>query len=220
MFLLVPAYPGSRGQKAVKRLCVCVCVCVNRWRQRGSEKSPAATTWFTASSMKAAAFKEDSVRASFLPRDAPLAQECGTALSPSVTSRYCAKTAGRIELVFLSRKPRLTLHRILERNLCRNKGLLPSVTLSQTRSGLKREKDLLLNIDRCKSQVFSSPSKCRQPVCTTQYGRVARVHLHAAAESCFQARKPAANTLDRAQRAPLYPLTLKYLVSLKITGDP
>ena len=28
MFLLVPAYPGSPGQKAVKRLCLCVCVCV------------------------------------------------------------------------------------------------------------------------------------------------------------------------------------------------
>ena len=26
MFLLVPAYLGSPGQKAVKRLCVCVCV--------------------------------------------------------------------------------------------------------------------------------------------------------------------------------------------------
>ena len=26
MFLLVPAYPGSPRQKAVKRLCVCVCV--------------------------------------------------------------------------------------------------------------------------------------------------------------------------------------------------
>ena len=26
-FFLVPAYPGSPGQKAVKRLCVCVCVC-------------------------------------------------------------------------------------------------------------------------------------------------------------------------------------------------
>ena len=26
MFLLVPAYPGSPGQKALKRLCVCVCV--------------------------------------------------------------------------------------------------------------------------------------------------------------------------------------------------
>ena len=25
MFLLVPAYPGSPRQKAVKRLCVCVC---------------------------------------------------------------------------------------------------------------------------------------------------------------------------------------------------
>jgi len=28
MFLLVPAYPGSPGQKAVKRLCVCVCVSI------------------------------------------------------------------------------------------------------------------------------------------------------------------------------------------------
>jgi len=28
MFLLVPAYPGSPGQKAVKRLCACVCVYV------------------------------------------------------------------------------------------------------------------------------------------------------------------------------------------------
>ena len=28
MFLLVPAYPGSPGQKAVNRLCVYVCVCV------------------------------------------------------------------------------------------------------------------------------------------------------------------------------------------------
>jgi len=28
MFLLVPAYLGSAGQKAVKRLCVCVCACV------------------------------------------------------------------------------------------------------------------------------------------------------------------------------------------------
>ena len=26
MFLLVPAYPGSPGQKAVKRLYVCVCM--------------------------------------------------------------------------------------------------------------------------------------------------------------------------------------------------
>ena len=31
MFLLVPGYPGSPGQKAVKRVCVCVCVCVNRY---------------------------------------------------------------------------------------------------------------------------------------------------------------------------------------------
>ena len=29
MFLLVPSYPGSPGQKAVKPIvCVCVCVCV------------------------------------------------------------------------------------------------------------------------------------------------------------------------------------------------
>ena len=27
MFLLLPAYPGSPGQKAVKRLCVCVYLC-------------------------------------------------------------------------------------------------------------------------------------------------------------------------------------------------
>ena len=27
MFLLVPAHPGSPGQRAIKRLCVCVCVC-------------------------------------------------------------------------------------------------------------------------------------------------------------------------------------------------
>jgi len=25
---LVPAHPGSTGQRAVKRVCVCVCVCV------------------------------------------------------------------------------------------------------------------------------------------------------------------------------------------------
>ena len=29
MFLLVPAYPGSLGTKAVKWLCVCVCACVH-----------------------------------------------------------------------------------------------------------------------------------------------------------------------------------------------
>jgi len=28
MFLLVPAYPGSPGQKAVKWLCVSLCVCL------------------------------------------------------------------------------------------------------------------------------------------------------------------------------------------------
>jgi len=30
MFLPVPAYPSSPGQKAVKRLCVCVCVILCR----------------------------------------------------------------------------------------------------------------------------------------------------------------------------------------------
>ena len=29
MFLLVPAYPGSPGQKAIKRLCVCVLLLKN-----------------------------------------------------------------------------------------------------------------------------------------------------------------------------------------------
>ena len=28
---LVPAHPGSPGQRAVKRVCVCVCVCVCEW---------------------------------------------------------------------------------------------------------------------------------------------------------------------------------------------
>ena len=27
---LVPAHPGSPGQRAVKRVCVCVCVCVTK----------------------------------------------------------------------------------------------------------------------------------------------------------------------------------------------
>jgi len=27
---LVPAHPGSRGKRAVKRVCVCVCVCGQR----------------------------------------------------------------------------------------------------------------------------------------------------------------------------------------------
>jgi len=38
MFLLVPAYPGGPGQKAVKRLCVrvCVCVCVSKCLSYGA----------------------------------------------------------------------------------------------------------------------------------------------------------------------------------------
>jgi len=33
VFLLVPAYPGCPGPRAIKRLCVCVCVCEidNEW---------------------------------------------------------------------------------------------------------------------------------------------------------------------------------------------
>ena len=37
---LVPAHPGSPGQRAVKRLCVCVCVCVC-----------VITVWLASSSM-------------------------------------------------------------------------------------------------------------------------------------------------------------------------
>ena len=36
VFLLVPAYPGCPGPKAVKQLCVCVCVCHNCWEVRTS----------------------------------------------------------------------------------------------------------------------------------------------------------------------------------------
>ena len=57
---LVPAHPGSPGQRAVKRLCVCVCVCVvgrcagcsttSRWRRRisGSARVPTARTHCTS----------------------------------------------------------------------------------------------------------------------------------------------------------------------------
>ena len=48
MFLLVPAYPGSPGQKAVKRLCVCVCVCVCAWSEadgRRAKRMLAATVY-------------------------------------------------------------------------------------------------------------------------------------------------------------------------------
>ena len=33
---LVPAHPGSPGQRAVKRVCVCVCVPLNRRKRRAS----------------------------------------------------------------------------------------------------------------------------------------------------------------------------------------
>jgi len=40
---LVPAHPGSPGQRAVKRVCVCVCVCVcvmlNTIGQRGMART-------------------------------------------------------------------------------------------------------------------------------------------------------------------------------------
>jgi len=36
---LVPAHPGSPGQRAVKRVCVCVCVCVLATATQGSSKS-------------------------------------------------------------------------------------------------------------------------------------------------------------------------------------
>jgi len=38
MFLLVPAYLGSPGQKAVKRLCVCVCVSQARTNLEGCSR--------------------------------------------------------------------------------------------------------------------------------------------------------------------------------------
>jgi len=37
MFLLVPAYLGSPGQKAVKRLCVCVCVITQHYEHASSQ---------------------------------------------------------------------------------------------------------------------------------------------------------------------------------------
>jgi len=39
MFLLVPAYPGSPGQKAVKRLCVCVVMAMQRTGINGESTS-------------------------------------------------------------------------------------------------------------------------------------------------------------------------------------
>ena len=38
MFLLVPAYPGRPGQKAVKRLCVCVYYSIQLKKPRRYEK--------------------------------------------------------------------------------------------------------------------------------------------------------------------------------------
>ena len=49
MFFLVPAHPGSPGQRAVKRLCMCVCV-VNKellfvYYAAGTEISACANTY-------------------------------------------------------------------------------------------------------------------------------------------------------------------------------
>jgi len=59
MFLLVPAYPGSPGQKAVKRLCVCVCVCVcvRRTRTRARTLSCIHTKQVMTSSTAVAKFQ-------------------------------------------------------------------------------------------------------------------------------------------------------------------
>ena len=45
VFLLVPAYPGCPGPKAVKRLCVCVCVCVVTRRVTGHARQHHETDW-------------------------------------------------------------------------------------------------------------------------------------------------------------------------------
>ena len=43
---LVPAHPGSPGQRAVKRVCVCVCVCVSRRQPAHSDYSEDAGVLF------------------------------------------------------------------------------------------------------------------------------------------------------------------------------
>ena len=48
MFLLVPTYPGSPGQKAVKRLCVCVCVCNNITTAKGGLVAEWLVCWTQA----------------------------------------------------------------------------------------------------------------------------------------------------------------------------
>ena len=46
MFLLVPAYLGSPGQKAIKRLCVCVYIsCVRRTHTHPFNGLFSRTTW-------------------------------------------------------------------------------------------------------------------------------------------------------------------------------
>ena len=53
MFLLVLAYPGSPGHKAVKRLCVCVCVCDNSFHSlAGRSQGPYCLNACTRASIR------------------------------------------------------------------------------------------------------------------------------------------------------------------------
>jgi len=52
VFLLVLAYPGSPGQKAVKQLCVCVCV-INFLANAVSNKETGLVIYFVASGYSA-----------------------------------------------------------------------------------------------------------------------------------------------------------------------
>jgi len=42
---LVPAHPGCRGQRAVKRVCVCVCVCVYVFQKYDDKVRIVALSW-------------------------------------------------------------------------------------------------------------------------------------------------------------------------------
>jgi len=39
LIFLVPAHPGSPGQRAIKRVCVCVCVCVCKYTHSAVSKA-------------------------------------------------------------------------------------------------------------------------------------------------------------------------------------
>ena len=56
-FLLVPAHPGSSGQRVVKRVCVCVC---RSFRQTATLTRPSITTWRVRSSHDMFAFTHSS----------------------------------------------------------------------------------------------------------------------------------------------------------------